>query len=94
MTQFVCQKWRVRIARAVKRGQFSVKDEELSLSFRTCAIGERFKIRKCTNLSHTINKRLDEKAYRLGMDFMHAVTKGHIKRAAQLLTRIEKLPVR
>ena len=39
--QVILKKWRTRIAKAKKRGRFTDYDQELSLNWAKCAVGER-----------------------------------------------------
>lgn len=39
--KIILKKWRARIAKAKKRGRFTDYDQELSLNWAKCAVGER-----------------------------------------------------
>jgi len=93
--------WKERIELAKKRGKFTKEDEDKSYFFKTCAIGEKYKLDldKNEGLLDDFNigyfglKETPEldKAELLGIKFYRKVKSNNIKQAQQIYNKIQKL---
>lgn len=75
------KRWSSRLARAVKRGCFTRKDEELAENWTTCAVGERF-----GDLPDG-----DTELERIGMRFYRAVHRNQVAAAVKAYGEIQDL---
>ena len=86
MRLHICPHWRRRIAAAKKRGKFTVYEKNLSGSFQSCAIGERFALTSDDSGGFFE----DSTGNALGLSFMYAVHGNNIVEATRLLRQIER----
>ncbi len=88
-------KWKDRITRAKKKGEFTKTDRNLSSVYKTCAVGEKFGIKKlgyrelCVRYDEKKTNRLLE----LGEDFHNEVSSHNIKETEKTYNKIQKIKV-
>lgn len=87
--------WADRLALAESRGAFTADDCKRANSWTTCAIGERFNVRRRNTVQMQAKVRAqgsdEEAAFRLGMEFMHYVADDNIARARETYDAIQAL---
>jgi hypothetical protein len=77
--------WEAGLLRARKTGGFAPVDKRLVGEWPTCAIGERFNVRKRGLAAAGV----DAHAETLGIEFLHAVKADEIYRAVELYDQIQ-----
>ena len=90
--------WKQRIARAKKKGEFTIVDQTLAGDFKTCAVGEKFELhlkknRKLVNFYNFFAWNKPDEKYILGIDFNVKVEDNEIKEVQQIYNKIQKLTV-
>jgi hypothetical protein len=77
--------WEQRLLRARRVGHFSQVDKRLVNDWPTCAIGEKYHIKRNTGLS-----KVTVEGENLGLDFMRAVAQDEIYTALIVYDKIQK----
>ncbi len=94
ITELPLPKWERRLNAAEKRGKFTLYERELSNEWGTCAIGETYDVvdgeleEEYENANRWVE--YDEKAERLGMQFMEAIEDQDVKNARETFNEIKK----
>lgn len=83
--------WDQRINRAIKRGHFTEKDKDLAQNWRSCSLGERFKITTKSNDQESIINQFGVTAYLLSMNFFYDVLENNFNRAKKIHDQIKQL---
>ncbi len=91
-------KWIDRIKRAIKKGEFTVKDERLANKFNTCAIGEKFNMYEKPKwwafLKEKFGREKANKLCDLGVTFYDKVSDNDTAGAREIYNKIQKLKVK
>ena len=100
MTKVVLKKWRRRLQKAIKNGEFTIEEKSKAQTWTCCAVGERDKICKglITNDLNTrensfIHSNFSETIFNLGMKFATAIKYDQFIQAQNIIEQIEKLEV-
>lgn len=88
-------RWKTRIAKAKKSGDFEYGDREDASSWKCCAVGEHLGLAQVEAKSYEIGLWLDKnhnELYELGMEFTALVDRGNWDKAQQILNWIHEIP--
>ena len=88
-------RWKTRLQRAIKVGEFTNEDKDLSGSFYSCAVGEAIPKSKNFDTIYYLKKEYGQvkarQLYQLGLAFYTKVKTGNIKSAQEVYNKIHKL---